>query len=83
MKDLLTQCESATILFHLNWLDNLAKLHPDIKTVVEENKTIISHLLEVVELLRKDNKFKAQYIRALEDEWDSRDSRDWSFNYLS
>ena len=80
MKDLLTQCESAVVLFHLNWLDNLAKLHPDMQHIIEENKTIISHLLLNIEILREVNKQQAHHIRALANEWDSRDE---SFNYLT
>jgi hypothetical protein len=84
MKDLLTQCESTVVLFHLNWLDNLTlDLDPKIKKAIEENKTIVSHLLQNIEILRKVNKQQAYYIRALENEWDSRDGRDGSFNYLT
>jgi hypothetical protein len=36
--------------------------------IVEENKTIVSHLLQNIEILRKVNKQQAQYIRVLENE---------------
>jgi hypothetical protein len=68
MEKILRELEGSAICYHLHNFDHYAKEHRDIQTLVEQNKTIISHLLQRIDTLEHKLYTQNIYIKSLEDE---------------